>query len=122
MAITFMSNAKAQKAVKAPKLGYKTTPILTINGLQFKDLNKNGKLDKYEDWRLPNTARALDLVSKMSVEEKVGFMLISSTRMKNDWAFEGPKTKEPITSDFNEEDLVQSTNICLLYTSPSPRD
>jgi beta-glucosidase len=111
MAITFMSNAKAQKAVKAPKLGYKTTPILTINGLQFKDLNKNGKLDKYEDWRLPNTARALDLVSKMSVEEKVGFMLISSTRMKNDWAFEGPKTKEPITSDFNEEDLVQSTNM-----------
>ena len=104
-------NSQAQSAVKQPKLGHKTARVLTINGLQFKDLNKNGKLDKYEDWRLSNTERINDLIAKMSVEDKVGFMLISSTRMKNDWAFEAPKTREPITSDFNEEDLVQKINM-----------
>lgn len=94
-----------------PKLGYRTVQLLKIGNLEFKDLNKNGKLDPYEDWRLPNSTRSKDLLSKMTVEEKVGFMLISSTRMKNDWSFEAPKNKEPISSGFNEDDLVQSMNM-----------
>ena len=97
--------------VKQPLLGARNSKILTINGLQFKDLNKNGKLDVYEDWRLSNEKRAKDLVAKMTTEDKVGFMLISTTRMKNDWSFEASKSKDPITSAFNEEDLVQSTNM-----------
>ena len=109
--LCFNNTNQAQTAKKQIKLGYKTASILTIKGLQFKDLNKNGQLDKYEDWRLANEIRAKDLLSKMSVEEKVGFMLISSTRMKNDWSFEGPKNQEKISSDFNEEDLVQNTNM-----------
>jgi beta-glucosidase len=56
----------------------------------------------------------------MSVEEKVGFMLISTTRLKNDWAFEAPKNKEPITSDFNEEDLVATTNMFTRKPLPVP--
>ena len=51
--------------------------ILTINGLAFKDLNKNGQLDKYEDWRVPADERAKDLASKMSVEQIAGLMLYS---------------------------------------------
>jgi beta-glucosidase len=98
-------------AIKQPVLGYRSANILTINNFQFKDLNRNGILDKYEDWRLSYDARAKDLISKMSVEQKVGFMLISSTRLKNDWSFEAPKTTEPITSDFNEVDLVQTINM-----------
>ena len=94
-----------------PVLGYRSVQLLSIDGKQFKDLNRNGKLDGYEDWRLPNEQRANDLLSKMSVEQKVGFMLISSTRLKNDWSFESPKSKDPITSEFNEEDLVQSINM-----------
>ena len=46
--------------------------ILTVDGLAFKDLNKNGSLDKYEDWRLPVDERAKDLASKMSVEQIAG--------------------------------------------------
>ncbi len=108
---TSLINMNAQTSKGIPKLGYKSIPILIVHGLQFKDLNKNGKLDKYEDWRLPYEERAKDLLSKMSVEDKVGFMLISTTRMKNDWSFEAPKNNEPTTSDFNEEDLVQNTNM-----------
>ena len=61
-------------------LGYDTTShvkLLTDKGLAFKDLNKNGKLDIYEDWRLPADARAKDLASKMTIEQIAGLMLYS---------------------------------------------
>jgi len=61
-------------------LGYSTISgvrIITVDGFAFKDLNKNAKLDKYEDWRLPAGVRAKDLASKMSVEQIAGLMLYS---------------------------------------------
>ncbi len=106
--VTLFAQAQIKKQ---PALGHRSANILSINNFQFKDLNRNSILDKYEDWRLPYEVRAKDLISKMSVEQKVGFMLISSTRLKNDWSFEAPKTTEPVTSDFNEVDLVQTTNM-----------
>lgn len=63
-----------------PSLGYSPqsgVQILTVGGLKFKDLNKNGKLDKYEDWRLPVDVRAKDLATQMSVEQIAGLMLYS---------------------------------------------
>ena len=62
-------------------LGYNVNSgvkILTLNQLAFKDLNKNGQLDPYEDWRLSPSERALDLASKMSVEQIAGLMLYSA--------------------------------------------
>jgi len=61
-------------------LGYDTTSrvkILTVNGLAFKDLNKNGKVDIYEDWRKSADERAKDLASKLSIEQIAGLMLYS---------------------------------------------
>lgn len=52
--------------------------ILEINRYAFKDLNKNGALDKYEDWRLSNDERAKDLASQLTIEEIAGLMLYSS--------------------------------------------
>jgi beta-glucosidase len=52
--------------------------ILTVDGYGFKDLNKNGALDPYEDWRVPVESRAKDLASKMSVEQIAGLMLFSA--------------------------------------------
>ena len=37
--------------------------ILTVDRYAFKDLNKNGELDKYEDWRLSVDERAADLAN-----------------------------------------------------------
>lgn len=51
--------------------------ILTVEGLKFKDLNKNGKLDPYEDWRLSVDERAGDLAKQMTVEQIAGLMLYS---------------------------------------------
>jgi len=61
-------------------LGYSATSgvkLLIDKGLAFKDLNKNGKLDAYEDWRLPVAVRAKDLAAKMTVEQIAGLMLYS---------------------------------------------
>lgn len=61
-------------------LGYSSASgvsLITKNGFAFKDLNKNGELDIYEDWRLPVDERAKDLAAKMSVEQIAGLMLYS---------------------------------------------
>ena len=51
--------------------------ILTIDGFAFKDLNKNGKLDVYEDWRLSVDERTKDLATELTVEQIAGLMLYS---------------------------------------------
>ncbi len=69
------------KNPNGPTLGYSSNSgvrILMIDGLAFKDLNRNGKLDKYEDWRLPVGERARDLASQMSVDQIAGLMLYSA--------------------------------------------
>ncbi|KIC91726.1 glycoside hydrolase family 3 N-terminal domain-containing protein [Flavihumibacter sp. ZG627] len=51
--------------------------IISKDGYAFKDLNRNGKLDIYEDWRNSFEARAKDLASKMTIEQIAGLMLYS---------------------------------------------
>ncbi len=51
--------------------------ILEVDGYAFKDLNRNGKLDKYEDWRLSSEERAKDLASQLSIKEIAGLMIYS---------------------------------------------
>jgi beta-glucosidase len=112
LALFLISNALFAQKPSQPIVGTKNGKIIKSAGLEFKDLNKNGKVDKYEDWRLPVEVRVKDLVSKMTLEEKVGFMLISTTRMAGDAGFiPTPDAKAPITSGFNEEDLVQNVNM-----------
>ncbi len=80
-AIADSSGIVLVKNPNGPTLGYSTASgvkILTVDGLAFKDLNKNGKLDKYEDWRLPVDERARDLASKLSIEQIAGLMLYSA--------------------------------------------
>ncbi len=67
--------ATRQTARPQPKLGHRSVALLTVDGLQFKDLNRNGKLDRYEDWRLSPAERAQDLVGQMSVEDLAGVMV-----------------------------------------------
>ena len=52
--------------------------ILTQDGYAFKDMNRNGIVDRYEDWRLSARERAEDLAGRLSVEEIAGMMLYSS--------------------------------------------
>lgn len=63
------------EAEKEPLLVSWEAPILEVDGLKFKDLNKNGELDGYEDWRLSPQERAADLLAQMALEEKLAQMI-----------------------------------------------
>ncbi|MGI5508345.1 glycoside hydrolase family 3 protein [Streptomyces sp. CA-106131] len=64
-----------------PQIGARTKNVLTVHGKRFKDSNGNGRLDRYEDWRLPAEQRAADLVAWMTLQEKAGLMLTDSLYM-----------------------------------------
>lgn len=119
MLLSMVTPIFAQKTSQA-KLGFRSAQIIKKAGLEFKDLNKNGKLDPYEDWRLPVETRVQDLISKMSIEEKVGFMLISTTRLAGDFSFQQNAPRAEITSGFNEEDLLQEMNMFSRKPLPFP--
>ena len=46
----------------------------TDENFAFRDLNKNGRLDPYEDSRLPVESRVADLLAQMTVAEKAGLL------------------------------------------------
>ena len=53
------------------------------SGYMFKDLNKNGEIDPYEDWRLDIETRTEDLLSQMPLEQKFALMGHSGTNVEN---------------------------------------
>jgi beta-glucosidase len=70
--------AAAPQTPLPPAIEARSKPVLTVDGLRFKDANGSGQLDPYEDWRLPADARVRDLVARMTPEEKAGMMLIDT--------------------------------------------
>jgi beta-glucosidase len=49
--------------------------------MTFRDLNKNGRLDPYEDPNCPLEQRVEDLLSQMTLEEKAGMMFQTTIRV-----------------------------------------
>jgi beta-glucosidase len=76
--VSFPALAAAQTT--QPVLGSRAAPIITHDGLRFRDLNRNGKVDPYEDWRLSPDVRARDLIGRMTLEEKSGTMMHGTAR------------------------------------------
>ncbi|HZR44730.1 MAG TPA: glycoside hydrolase family 3 N-terminal domain-containing protein [Ktedonobacteraceae bacterium] len=58
--------------------------LYTDDGFAFRDLNKNGRLDPYEDPRLPIEVRVEDLLSQMTLEEKAGMLFQTMISMNPD--------------------------------------
>lgn len=77
-----------------PRLTYieGVTPILEADGLKFKDMNGNGQLDVYEDWRQDVEARVADLMSQMTDAEKAGALFCVSANLE---------TARSLIPDFN---------------------
>lgn len=64
-----------------PTLGYSPNSgvkIIYEDNKAFKDLNRNGKLDVYEDWRKDLEERIADLANQLTKEEIAGLMLYSN--------------------------------------------
>ena len=113
-----------------PTLGYSPTSgvqLLTVDRFAFKDLNQNGSLDPYEDWRLSTEKRAADLATKMSIEQIAGLMLYSSHQRipgggfrgstYNGKPFEESGAKSSDLSDQQEEFLTSDNVRHVLVTS-----
>ncbi|MEB6606012.1 glycoside hydrolase family 3 protein [Aeromonas sanarellii] len=58
-----------------PVLGHRTVALIEQDGLQFKDLDGNGTLTPYEDWRLGAAERARDLTGRLTLAQKAGLMM-----------------------------------------------
>lgn len=63
-----------EESYQQPTLNPRVKSIIEVDGYQFIDLNSNGELDVYEDWRQDADTRAADLVSQMTVREKISQM------------------------------------------------
>ncbi len=107
-------------ARKAMELAGPPVKTITMDSLEFRDLNKNGSLDAYEDYRQPVEARVNDLLARMSLEEKAGAMFVSVISMRNDGTIsEKPSLKDPLsfmsagTSDMLFRKHINSFNIFL---------
>ena len=57
-----------------PVLNPHVKSVIEADGYQFIDLNSNGTLDVYEDWREDAQTRTDDLVGQMTVREKIAQM------------------------------------------------
>src|ERR1044072_1957501 len=64
--------------------------IKTENGFSYRDLNKNGKLDIYEDPRQPVEARVENLLSQMTLEEEAGTLFINGSIVNEDGSIDDP--------------------------------
>ena len=74
---------EADESTGQAKLTYMegVTPIIEADGLKFKDMNKNGELDVYEDYRQDTDTRVADLISQMNAEEEVGLLFCVNTQL-----------------------------------------
>ena len=54
----------------------------------YRDLNKNGRMDVYEDKSQPVENRIADLLQQMTLEEKAGLMFINGARINEDGSIE----------------------------------
>jgi beta-glucosidase len=64
-----------------PTLGYMPdsgVSILEVDGLAFKDMNKNDQLDPYEDWRLDDDTRAANAAELLTNDEITALLLLGS--------------------------------------------
>jgi beta-glucosidase len=68
--------------------------VKTEAGFAFRDLNKNGRLDIYEDPRQPIEARIDDLLAQMDLAEKAGTLFINGSVVNEDGSIEDRSTPE----------------------------
>ena len=80
--------------------------VKTENGFTFRDLNKNGKLDVYEDPRQPIDARVEDLLGQMTLEEKAGLLFINGSVVNADGSIE----EKPGAPGFGRAAITQITH------------
>lgn len=91
---------------------------------KFRDLNKNGTMDVYEDASRPVDERVEDLLKQMNLEEKAGTMFIAGTRVNPDGSLDdvpgqGPFARMPQANKLINEFHINNMNI---WAAPPTRE
>ncbi len=98
----------------------KSVATVTADGFAYRDLNKNGRLDPYEDPSRPIAERVEDLLNQMSLEEKAGLMFHAIAQVNPDGGLNPPAegfTRAPIT----EMVVERRMNHFNVHALPAPR-
>lgn len=78
--------AMAEETMQQPELVARVKNIIEVDGYQFKDLNDNGELDAYEDWRLSAEERAENLLELMDASQMAAQMVhLTLVSKKDSW-------------------------------------
>ncbi len=101
--------ASGADSPKQPILGHRSAPLVKVDGLTFKDLNRNGKLDPYEDWRLPADSTAL--LGDFGISDEALMALVTGK--------ESPEGRLPFELPSSSE-AVQQQKSDLPHDSASP--
>lgn len=80
----------------------------SADGVRYRDLNKNGQLDHYEDPRLPIAARVEDLLARLTLEEKAGLLFHT---MVSPPGAAGPLRGMPATEDLIADRYMNHFNL-----------
>lgn len=86
--ISWISIKESRKVTDPSNSSSPGAPVLMVDEIKFRDLNKNGKLDIYEDASKSVEARITDLLSQMTIEEKAGMMFINGSGINPDGSLE----------------------------------
>ncbi len=97
---------------------YASIPVkeITLDGYTFRDLNRNGKLDTYEDARQSIEARVKDLLSQMTLDEKLH--LLTGTGMKSGTGL--GSSKEGVRGAVGTTVPIPRLGIPVVYVSDGP--
>lgn len=108
-----------------PTLALEKTKVKALtNGIEFRDLNKNGTLDVYEDINAPIEDRINDLISQMTLEEKAGAMFMPGVPVNEDGTLEknpnatGPGARYPAAIDNIDKGKLNHFNVWSIPQNP----
>jgi len=96
----------------------KSRGVKIIDGCR--DLNKNGKVDPYENWRLPVEERVEDLLSRMTLQEKIGQTAYPSLHMDRDKK-EALNVLDGGVTTTVEHEVDNSAGFIMVHPMGSPR-
>ncbi|WNB16938.1 glycoside hydrolase family 3 protein [Marivirga arenosa] len=102
----------------------KTALKAEVNGAVFRDLNKNNKLDVYEDVNAPIEKRIEDLIAQMTVEEKAGMLFMPGVAVNEDGSLDkdpnatGPGARYPTAKNNIDKGKLNHFNVWSIPSDP----
>lgn len=105
--------------VTAISMPAQNLPTIQVDGKTFIDLNQDGQLQPYEDTRLPNRKRVDDLMTRLTLDEKVS--LVTGTGMAGFEMLSGFENLNPIidAKDYMLPGAAGSTTPMAKYGLPA---